>query len=61
MHISGLAWMGGYGALRKDALSSHNVDTVMGKLLFFSGGSLAILGGILFVVIALQSIFKNKA
>lgn len=52
MHITGLAVMGGYGALRKDAASSQNIDTILGKSLFFSGGSLAILGGFMFVIVA---------
>jgi cytochrome c oxidase subunit 1 len=60
MHITGLAWMGGYGALRKSAASSQTVDTVAGKALFFSGGALAITGGLLFVIVALRSIFGKK-
>jgi len=59
-HITGLAWMGGYGALRKDAGSTAGIDTIMGKTLFFTGGSLAIIGGLLFVVIALISIMKKR-
>ncbi len=60
MHITGLAVMGGYGALRKDAASSQNIDTILGKALFFSGGSFAILGGLLFVVLAIKSLCKNR-
>jgi cytochrome c oxidase subunit 1 len=60
MHITGLAWMGGYGALRKAAASSQNIDTVAGKALFFSGGALAIMGGLLFVVVAVRSILKKQ-
>lgn len=61
MHITGLAWMGGYGALRKSANSTHTIDTVAGKALFFSGGSLAILGGLIFVIIALKSLCRKRA
>ena len=59
-HISGLALMGGYGALRKAPGSSASVDTVIGKALFFSGGALAITGGLLFVIIAYRSILSRK-
>ncbi len=59
MHITGLAVMGGYGALRKDAASSQNIDTILGKALFFSGGSLAILGGLMFVVVVFRAMRKK--
>ena len=54
LHITGLAWMGGYGALRKDAGSSPTIDTVAGKLMFFSGGVLALIGGLMFVIVMIQ-------
>ncbi len=60
IHITGLAVMGGYGALRKDAASSQNIDTILGKALFFSGGSLAILGGLLFVIVTFLAMRKNQ-
>lgn len=60
MHITGLAWMGGYGALRKSAGSSASIDTMAGKALFFSGGSLAIIGGLLFVVVAIVSVARGR-
>jgi cytochrome c oxidase subunit 1 len=59
MHITGLAWMGGYGALRKAAASSQNIDTVAGKALFFSGGAFAITGGLIFVIVAVRAILKR--
>lgn len=59
MHITGLAVMGGYGALRKDAASSQNIDTMLGKALFFSGGSLAIAGGIMFVVVIFMAMRRK--
>jgi len=60
MHISGLAIMGGYGALRKAAGSSAAVDTIVGKSLFFSGGGLAIIGGFLFVFVAVKAIVEKN-
>ncbi|MCE3233166.1 MAG: cytochrome oxidase subunit [Rickettsiaceae bacterium] len=61
MHITGLAWMGGYGALRKTAASSHTIDTVAGKALFFSGGALAITGGLLFIVVVFRAILSSRS
>lgn len=60
MHISGLALMGGYGALRKAPGTSQEINTTLGKLLFFAGGSLAIIGGLLFVLIAFMAIVKKQ-
>jgi hypothetical protein len=60
MHITGLAWMGGYGALRKSAASSHEISNIFPKLMFFAGGSMAILGGLLFVIIAIRSILRKN-
>lgn len=57
-HITGLALMGGYGALRKAPGTSPEIDTTVGKALFFSGGGLAILGGLMFVVIMILCIMK---
>lgn len=59
MHITGLAVMGGYGALRKDAASSQHIDTMLGKSLFFSGGSLAIIGGFIFVIVVFSAMRKG--
>ncbi|MDA0781962.1 MAG: cbb3-type cytochrome c oxidase subunit I [Rickettsiales bacterium] len=56
LHITGLAWMGGYGALRKSAASSHEITNVFPKLMFFAGGSMAILGGLLFIIVVFRSI-----
>jgi cytochrome c oxidase subunit 1 len=59
MHITGLAWMGGYGALRKSAASSHEIINIAPKIMFFSGGVLAIIGGLLFIIVAARSILKK--
>jgi len=60
LHITGLAWMGGYGALRKSAASSHEITNIFPKLMFFAGGSMAILGGLLFIIVAFCSIAKKQ-
>lgn len=59
MHILGLALMGGYGALRKAPGSTASIDTTLGKTLFFLGGSLAILGGLLFIVLTYRAILQR--
>ena len=63
LHISGLAWSGGYGVLRKtpggmDALST-GVKAAMG--LMGLGGLIAIIGGFMFVIVVGKSVFGKKA
>ena len=58
MHISGLAWSGGYGVLRKtpggmDALST-GVKAAMGFMGL--GGLIAIIGGFMFVIVVWKSV-----
>jgi hypothetical protein len=57
-HISGLALMGGYGALRKAAGTAASIETAVGKLLFFAGGIIEILGGLLFVILVYRAFYK---
>lgn len=61
LHVTGLAWMGGYGALRKDAASSADIDTVIGKIMFFSGGAIAIIGGMLFIIVTVIALIKKRS
>jgi cytochrome c oxidase subunit 1 len=60
MHVSGLGMMGGYGALRKDPGSSATIDTMFGKILFFSGGVLALAGGLWFLLLVIQHRAKKS-
>lgn len=58
LHISGLAWSGGYGVLRKtpgglDALPT-SVKAAMG--LMGLGGTIAIIGGFMFVIVVWRAI-----
>jgi len=61
MHISGLAYSGGYGVLRKTpgAINeiSLNIKIAMGFMGL--GGLLAIIGGLLFVVVMWQAVRKR--
>ena len=58
LHITGLAVMGGYGALRKTPGVVQSVDTSIGLGMFIVGGILAVIGGFWFVVLVLQSALK---
>ncbi len=62
MHIIGLAWSGGYGVQRKTAGAAQGLDTLARKAgmgLMGLGGLIAIIGGIVFLVIVLRSIYKK--
>ncbi|HEU5295066.1 MAG TPA: cytochrome C oxidase subunit I [Burkholderiaceae bacterium] len=59
MHIVGLVWSGGYGVQRKVAGVDQVLRTpqeVAGMGLMGLGGLIAIVGGLLFVVVVLQSV-----
>jgi cytochrome c oxidase subunit 1 len=56
LHVSGLAWSGGYGALRKTPGEVLSIQAKAGMGLMGLGGLIAIIGGILFVVVAVRAI-----
>lgn len=59
MHISGLAWSGGYGVQRKTAGAAQGLDSlpeIAGMALMGMGGLIAVIGGILFLVITYLAI-----
>jgi heme/copper-type cytochrome/quinol oxidase subunit 1 len=63
LHILGLVWSGGYGVQRKVAGADQGLEgvaqtTAMG--LMGLGGLLAVAGGILFVVVVLQSLRRGR-
>ncbi len=61
-HITGLAWAGGYGIERKtpgdisEAFEGGNIAAALIR----HGGSFAILGGMLFVVVVIRSMLKGR-
>jgi hypothetical protein len=60
MHILGLAWSGGYGVQRKTAGSAQGLDSlpeVVGMGMMGLGGLISIIGGILFLVVMLKSMW----
>ena len=62
LHVSGLAYSGGYGVLRKtaggvDALAP-NIKAALGVMGL--GGLFAIIGGVLFVVVVLRAVMSSR-
>jgi cytochrome c oxidase subunit 1 len=61
MHILGLAWSGGYGDIqRKTAGAAQGLDNlpeIAGMALMGLGGLISIIGGLLFLVVAIRSIW----
>ena len=59
LHIAGLAWTGGYGVQRKTAGLAQGLDRfseIAGMGLMGFGGLVSVMGGLLFLVVAYQSI-----
>ncbi|OIP08217.1 MAG: hypothetical protein AUK49_12350 [Betaproteobacteria bacterium CG2_30_68_42] len=64
LHISGLAWSGGYGVQRKVAGAGQvlkSMPEVIGMGMMGAGGLIAIIGGILFLVVCLRSMWPRRA
>ena len=62
LHILGLAWSGGYGVKRKTAGSAQgleNLPELAGMAMMGLGGLVAIIGGILFILIAIKSMWPR--
>ena len=63
LHISGLAWTGGYGVQRKTAgleQGIKGIGEIAGMGLMGLGGLISVIGGLLFLVVAYTSI-RNRA
>ncbi|MGL9718176.1 MAG: cbb3-type cytochrome c oxidase subunit I [Wolbachia sp.] len=59
LHITGLVWLGGYGALRKVA-DLPSISSMLARICFIAGGAISVIGGMLFVIIILLSLLKGK-
>jgi len=60
MHILGLAWSGGYGVQRKTAGAAQGLDSlpeVVGMGMMGLGGLISIIGGVLFLVVMIRSMW----
>ena len=63
LHITGLAWSGGYGVQRKTAGLAQGLDRfseVAGMALMGLGGLISVIGGLLFLVVAFKAIRGQK-
>jgi len=64
MHILGLAWSGGYGVQRKTAGAAQGLERlpeIAGMAMMGLGGLIAIIGGLLFLVVTIRSMWPNAA
>ncbi len=62
MHILGLAWSGGYGVQRKTAGAAQGLDSlpeILGMGMMGLGGLISIIGGILFLVVMIRSMWPR--
>lgn len=62
MHVLGLAWSGGYGVQRKTAGSAQGLDSlpeVIGMGMMGLGGLISIIGGIMFLIVMLKSMWPT--
>ena len=56
LHISGLSWSGGYGALRKTPGAVISLQAKAGMGLMGLGGLIAVIGGLMFVIVAIKAL-----
>jgi len=64
MHVLGLAWSGGYGVQRKTAGSAQGLDSlpeVIGMGMMGLGGLISIIGGVLFLIVMLRSMWPESS
>jgi hypothetical protein len=62
LHVIGLVWSGGYGVQRKVAGSEQvlrSTQEILGMGLMGLGGLIAVIGGVLFVFVILQAIYRG--
>jgi cytochrome c oxidase subunit 1 len=62
LHVIGLVWSGGYGVQRKVAGSDQvlrSTQEILGMSLMGLGGLIAIVGGVLFVFVLLEAIYRG--
>lgn len=60
LHVLGLAWSGGYGVARKTAGAAQGLDSleaIAGMAVMGLGGLISVIGGLLFLVIAIKAIW----
>jgi heme/copper-type cytochrome/quinol oxidase subunit 1 len=60
IHISALAWSGGYGVLRKTPGAELPASAKAAMGLMGLGGLIAIIGGFLFVVVVARAVYRRR-
>ncbi|MCE2926540.1 MAG: hypothetical protein LW823_02690 [Rickettsiales bacterium] len=60
MHVSGFAWSGGYGALRKTPGGSYEGTAQIAMGLMGGGAGLAAIGGLMFVIVISRSVYLGR-
>ncbi len=63
LHISGLAWSGGYGVQRKTAGAAQGLEgfgQTAGMGLMGLGGLISVIGGLMFLIVAYKSMKKRR-
>ena len=63
LHITGLAWCGGYGVQRKTAGSAQGLENfpeIAGMAMMGLGGVVAIIGGLLFLLIVVRAMWPSS-
>lgn len=60
LHILGLAIAGGYGVMRKAPGAEMSLQAKIGMFLMGTGGLIAIIGGLMFVIICGKRLFLEK-
>lgn len=60
IHITGLAYSGGYGVLRKTPYQELSGDVKMAMHIMSGGGLIAIIAGLFFVIISFNSILNSS-
>ena len=58
MHVSGFAWSGGYGALRKTPGGSYEGSAQLAMGLMGGGAGLAAIGGLMFVIVMYRAVCR---
>jgi len=60
MHITGLAWSGGYGVQRKTSGGLEQTEQIAGMGLMGLGGLVSIVGGVIFLVVVYRAMRPEK-
>ena len=63
LHVAGLLWSGGYGVQRKVAGAGQVLRTteeIVGMGIMGLGGLIAVIGGLLFVIVVLQAMWRAR-